>query len=440
MNRMDQGVAQTTTDSWPPPVASRGTDTCVASSTRICKSYDVYVYADGDNRVYERTAAYTISGAGITTTTINLTDTASTNFGTTFTRASNSKGNYVRFSIDATGFTLKATPTAPVSGTRRAPVNGIQIVPTTSAAPDFTISMAPASRSVTQGASTTYTATIGAVNGFTGTVNLAATGGPGGTTTTFNPSSVSGSGSATLNITTSSSTPAGTSTLAITGTSGQLSHSATTTLVVSTASAAAVAIGINFVGSSTTTMAPTESAGVAPKTNWNNATGATRTTPLTLVDESGKLTNATVTWTSNGGWMLPITDQAGNRRLMKGYLDTSSSSATTVSVAGLASGAYDVYVYADGDNHEFTRTAAYRISGAGITATTTTLTDSANTDFGGTFTQAAGTGGNYVKFSVSGGGFTLTATPSTGTNATLRAPVNAIQIVPTPAAAAADVQ
>jgi hypothetical protein len=51
-------------------------------------------------------------------------------------------------------------------------------------------------------------------------------------------------------------------------------------------------------------------------------------------------------------------------------------------------------------------------------------------NFSGTFTQASGTPGNYVKFTIDGDGFTLVATPRTGTNATLRAPVNAIQIVP----------
>ena len=109
-------------------------DTSSTSTTSVAvaglpqATYHVYVYADGDNKVYERSAAYTISGPGISTTTINLTDAANTNFGT-FTRADNSAGNYVRFNIAATGFTLKATPTAPVSGTRRAPINGIQIVP-----------------------------------------------------------------------------------------------------------------------------------------------------------------------------------------------------------------------------------------------------------------------------------------------------------------------
>jgi hypothetical protein len=206
--------------------------------------------------------------------------------------------------------------------------------------------------------------------------------------------------------------------------------------VVTAAPASGGAIGIDFAGSSTTAMAATESAGVVPKTNWNTAAGATRTTPLALVDESGVLTNATVTWTSNGAWMIPIADQPGNARLMKGYLDTSSTSATTVTIAGLPSGAYDVYLYADGDNHEFTRTAAYRISGPGITERTINVTDSAYTDFAGTFTRASGGSGNYVKFSISAGGFTVTATPLSGTNSTLRAPVNAIQIVPSSSSAA----
>ena len=59
----------------------------------------MYVYADGDNGGATRTAAYAISGAGITTTTVNLTDAANTNFNATFTQANNSPGNYVKFSI-----------------------------------------------------------------------------------------------------------------------------------------------------------------------------------------------------------------------------------------------------------------------------------------------------------------------------------------------------
>ena len=62
-----------------------------------------------------------------------------------------------------------------------------------------------------------------------------------------------------------------------------------------------------------------------------------------------------------------VADQAGNRRMMMGYLDSTSTSTTTVAVAGLPSAVYDVYVYADGDNRSYARTASYTISGAGIT-------------------------------------------------------------------------
>ena len=132
----------------------------------------------------------------------------------------------------------------------------------------------------------------------------------------------------------------------------------------------------------------------------------------------------------NNTWQTPITDQAGNRRLMRGYLDTSDTSVTTVTVTGLPNAAYDVYVYADGDNGNTAKTAAYRISGAGITTTTINLTDAASANFDATFTQATNSNGNYVKFSVVASGFTLTATPG-ASSGNKRAPLNAVQIVPT---------
>jgi hypothetical protein len=62
------------------------------------------------------------------------------------------------------------------------------------------------------------------------------------------------------------------------------------------------------------------------------------------------------------------------------------------------------------------------------------VTDQPNTNFSGTFTEATGSSGNgnYMKFSINGDGFTLTATGGASTNASLRAPVNAIQIVSSP--------
>lgn len=99
-------------------------------------------------------------------------------------------------------------------------------------APDFSIAASPASQTVTRGSSTIYAVTVGALNGFTGTVGLSVSGLPSRATATFNPSSITGSGSSTLTITTNRRTPIGTATLTITGTSGSLSHSTTVTLVV----------------------------------------------------------------------------------------------------------------------------------------------------------------------------------------------------------------
>jgi len=90
--------------------------------------YDVYVYCQ-ENITSTRVAAYTISGSGITTTTVHATDPAG-GFKGTFTEAVNSTGNYVKFTIgDVSDFTIKATPVSSTDSYMRAPVNGIQIIP-----------------------------------------------------------------------------------------------------------------------------------------------------------------------------------------------------------------------------------------------------------------------------------------------------------------------
>jgi subtilase family serine protease len=114
-----------------------------------------------------------------------------------------------------------------------------------STSPDFTISASPSSQTVTQGSGTSYTATVGALNGFSGNVGLSVSGLPSGAGATFNPSSISGSGSSTLSVTTASTTPTGTYTLTITGTSGSLVHSTTVTLVVNPVAAPNFTIGVS---------------------------------------------------------------------------------------------------------------------------------------------------------------------------------------------------
>ncbi|MEO8520797.1 MAG: hypothetical protein ABI603_05495 [Acidobacteriota bacterium] len=333
---------------------SPGPSTTVTVAGLASRAYDVYVYADGDNRSYTRAASYTISAPGIAPATVGLTDAANADFNAVFTQASDSKGNYVKFSVTASGFTITASPGAASTATRRAAINGIQIVPVAPAEPPDDPGDPP----------------------------------PGPPAPPEMP-------------------PA--------------------------------AVGVNFVGTAAAGMAADETAGVSPASHWNNAAGATRTSPLALADASGAPSGASLTWSAAATWMTPVTDQPGNRRMMKGYLDTTSASTTTVTVSGLPRRVYDVYVYADGDNRSYTRSAAYTISGPGLTTTTRRLTDTANTNFAAALTPADEGAGNYVAFTVDGTDFTLTATPLAGSNPTLRAPVNGIQIVPaggTPAASA----
>jgi hypothetical protein len=111
-------------------------DTGNASPTTVSVSglqpgtYDVYVYVDGDNAGATHTGIYQLSGPGITSMSVNLTDPPNTNFTGSFIQANNSNGNYLLFSgITISGFTLTATPGQTSNNNPRAPVNGIQIVP-----------------------------------------------------------------------------------------------------------------------------------------------------------------------------------------------------------------------------------------------------------------------------------------------------------------------
>ena len=180
-------------------------------------------------------------------------------------------------------------------------------------------------------------------------------------------------------------------------------------------------------------MGGSEVAGVVAKSNWNNAGGASSSTPLALVDETGTITNATVAWTSDDAWSQSIADQPGNVRMMKGYLDNGFQDTTTVTVSGLPSdpNGFNVYVYAQGATNNSSNTGIYQISGTGITTSSVALTY--NSNFNGTFTQATASSpiGNYVVFTIPNvSGFTLSAIPSTSSTGYKRAPLNGIQIVP----------
>jgi hypothetical protein len=189
-------------------------------------------------------------------------------------------------------------------------------------------------------------------------------------------------------------------------------------------------ISINFSGTGTL-MGGSESAGVVPGTNWNNAVGASGS-GLVLGDSTGNTNVALAAWSANAVYNTSVSDLPGNDRMMRNYLDTGNATTTTVMVNGLPAntGGWNVYVYFDGSNTE-TRKGTYTISGTGITTTSIIAIDAASVNFSGTFIQASNSSGNYVLFSIPiVSGFTLSATPIANGAASPRAPVNGIQIIP----------
>ncbi|MBC2865522.1 chitinase [Streptomyces mexicanus] len=109
---------------------------------------------------------------------------------------------------------------APFTGGSTAPAN------------DFSVSLAPASGSVTAGQSTTTTVKTAVTAGQAQQVKLSVSGAPAGVTASLSPSSVTAGGSATLTLATASATASGTYRITVTGTGTAGSHAATYALTV----------------------------------------------------------------------------------------------------------------------------------------------------------------------------------------------------------------
>jgi hypothetical protein len=228
---------------------------------------------------------------------------------------------------------------------------------------DYSISASPASQSVVQGSSTTYTLTITPSNGFTGTVTFSTSGLPSGATASFSPPSLAGSGSSTMTVTTAANTPTGNYPVAVSG-SGPPNHSTSMTLVVNAAAdfslsatpaSQTVAVGAStsyaanitrtggFTGN-VTFSASGLPAGTTGTFSPNPATGNTSTlnittsptTPtgsyqVTITGTSGALTHSTsvtlvVNQAPTGDFSLSVTP--GSRRVSAG-----ASASFTVSIS-----------------------------------------------------------------------------------------------------------
>jgi hypothetical protein len=114
--------------------------------------------------------------------------------------------------------------------------------------PDFSFSLNPSSLSLTAGGSAQpVTVTATAIDGFTGTIQVALSGLPSGVTTTSATLTVTPGPPIVVSFTAGSTAAAGTSTVVVTGTSGTLSHTVSLQLTVSAQTTTPPAGGVDIV-------------------------------------------------------------------------------------------------------------------------------------------------------------------------------------------------
>jgi uncharacterized membrane protein len=138
-------------------------------------------------------------------------------------------------SIATTGSTPTGTYNLTITGASPSLTHSktVTLVVGTSSGGDFSLSALPSTQSVSAGSSASYTVTVGALNGFSGTVALSASSLPPHSSASFSPASVTGgSGTPTMTVNTAHNTRKNTYSITIKGTSGSLSHSTTVQIVV----------------------------------------------------------------------------------------------------------------------------------------------------------------------------------------------------------------
>jgi subtilase family serine protease len=190
----------------------------------------------------------------------------------------------------------------------------------------FTLSDSPSSLSITQGSSGTSTITVTDVNGFTGSVTLAASGLPSGVTAAFgtNPTT----GTSVLTLTASSTATTGTSTVTITGTSGSLTATTTLALTVSstatpnfTIAASPSSVTITQSTSGTSTITITSTGGFSSATTLSatglpsGVTAAFSTNPVTPAANGSVTSTLTLTASATatvGAATVTITGTSGS--------------------------------------------------------------------------------------------------------------------------------
>jgi hypothetical protein len=222
-------------------------------------------------------------------------------------------------------FTASATATAgaatvTITGTSGSTTAKTTIALTvTTSTPSFTLAPSATTLSVTQGKTATDTITVTDVNGFTGSVTLAATGLPGGVTVAYgtNPTT----STSVLTFTASATATAGTSTVTITGTSGSLTATTTIALTVT-------GTGGSFtLKSSASTLSIALSAGGTDTITVTDVGGFTGSVTLTASGMPSGVTAAFGTNPTTGSSLLTLTASS-----------TATVGTSTITIQGTSTG------------------------------------------------------------------------------------------------------
>src|SRR5437870_1467293 len=232
---------------------------------------------------------------------------------------------------------------------------------TVSAAPDYTLSLAPAALTITQGATGTSTVTITRTN-FTGAVTLSLGSAPTGVTGAFNPAAPTGT-SSTLTVSVDAAAAAGVYNLTVDGTATTGNHSTPLTLTVSAApdysmslAPATLTIVQGATGTSTVTITRTNFTGAVPLSLGGAPSGVTGSfNPAAPTGTSSTLTVSVGAAVAAGVYNLTVdgTGTPGNR-----------STPLTLTVSGTAPRSlingqtYSGTISAPGELHTWTFTAA----------------------------------------------------------------------------------
>jgi hypothetical protein len=300
----------------------------------------------------------------------------------------------------------------------------------TSATPGYTLSAAPSTLSVAQGASNTSTITISPTGGFTGSVSLAASGLPSGVTALFNPTTISNaSPTSTLTLTASGTAAVGEATVTVTGTTATLGPQTTAIALTVTpppnftlsADPTSLSIPQGGNGASTITVNPTNGftgtvalavtstlpPGVSALLNPTSATSTTPSTLSVIVSSSVPPGPLAVTVTGTSGTLAPETATVNLTVTVPGF--TLAAAPSTLSVAQSGNNTSTITVTPTGG---FTGSVSLAATGlpSGVTAAFNPASTATTSVLTLTASSSASTGPTTVTVTGTSGALAQTAT------------------------------